>query len=210
MATLYQGILGGFSGKVGTVVGAIWKGIAVIRGYNPNVTNPNSPAQLEQRAKFRLIVAFLHPLVSFLRVGFQYATDKTTAFNEAMKANFKVAITGSYPAFDIDYNKAILAKGNLAPALNPTAVSAVAGKVDLTWDDNSGEGGLATDTAMIVVYSPLSGKAISTTTGPARSSGAATITVPDAMTGDQCHVYMGFKGTDSVSNCTYVDTVVIA
>ena len=52
MGTLVNGILGGFSGKVGTVVGSFWKGIASMRAYTPNVSSPNTPKQLEQRAKF--------------------------------------------------------------------------------------------------------------------------------------------------------------
>jgi hypothetical protein len=32
MRIIKQGVLGGFSGKVGTVIGSSWKGIAVMRG----------------------------------------------------------------------------------------------------------------------------------------------------------------------------------
>ena len=32
MGTINQGILGGFSGKVGTVIGGSWKGITYMRG----------------------------------------------------------------------------------------------------------------------------------------------------------------------------------
>ena len=32
MGTIKQGILGGFSGKVGSVIGGIWKGISYMRG----------------------------------------------------------------------------------------------------------------------------------------------------------------------------------
>ena len=39
MAKLAMGVLAGFSGKVGTVVGTIWKGTAPIRAYVANVTN---------------------------------------------------------------------------------------------------------------------------------------------------------------------------
>ena len=36
MGTIKQGILGGFSGKVGTVVGSSWKGISYMRGKTTN------------------------------------------------------------------------------------------------------------------------------------------------------------------------------
>lgn len=38
MATLNKGILGGFSGKVGTVVGANWRGLDIIRS-RPKISN---------------------------------------------------------------------------------------------------------------------------------------------------------------------------
>ena len=58
MGTIKQGILGPFSGKVGTVIGSFWKGIAVMRGIAPSITDAKSYAQLEQRANFKVIVVF--------------------------------------------------------------------------------------------------------------------------------------------------------
>ena len=53
MARLDQGLLGGYSGKLGTTVGATWKGINVVRTYQPNVANPKTKAQSDQRQLFR-------------------------------------------------------------------------------------------------------------------------------------------------------------
>lgn len=39
MGTIKQGILGGFSGKVGTVVGGTWKGISYMRSIAQNIKN---------------------------------------------------------------------------------------------------------------------------------------------------------------------------
>ena len=44
MGTIKQGILGGFSGKVGSVVGASWKGISYMRSQADHVKNPRSAA----------------------------------------------------------------------------------------------------------------------------------------------------------------------
>ena len=40
MGTIKQGILGGFSGKVGTVIGGSWKGISYMRSQAQSVKNP--------------------------------------------------------------------------------------------------------------------------------------------------------------------------
>ena len=53
MGKIKQGILEGFKGKVGTVIGASWNGIAYMRGLAQSVKNPKTAAQLQQRAYFK-------------------------------------------------------------------------------------------------------------------------------------------------------------
>ena len=53
MGKIKQGILGGFKGKVGTVIGASWNGIAYMRGLAQSHKNPKTAAQLKQRAFFK-------------------------------------------------------------------------------------------------------------------------------------------------------------
>ena len=45
MGTIKQGILGGFSGKVGTVVGSSWKGISYMRGLATRYTSTSHSSQ---------------------------------------------------------------------------------------------------------------------------------------------------------------------
>ena len=52
MGKIKQGILGGFKGKVGTVIGASWNGIAYMKGLPQSVKNPKTEAQQAQRAFF--------------------------------------------------------------------------------------------------------------------------------------------------------------
>lgn len=49
MGKLTQGLLGQVTGKVGGMVGSTWKGINTARGYQPNVRNPRSAAQVGNR-----------------------------------------------------------------------------------------------------------------------------------------------------------------
>ena len=53
MGKIKQGILGGFRGKVGTVIGASWNGISYMRGIAQSVRNANTAAQQTQRGFFR-------------------------------------------------------------------------------------------------------------------------------------------------------------
>lgn len=213
MATISQGILGPFSGKVGTVVGAVWKGIATIRSYNPNVTNSNTPAQQEQRAKFSLMVAFLRPFLSLINIGFGLKAIKQTAFNAAMKCNMVNAITGVYPAISVDYSKVLLGEGNLPAALNPSAVSVLANKIDFTWEDNSEESGAnLLDKVVLSIYHPVLKKAISVIGETTRTAGTQTVTVPDSWGGANVQTYIGFTnaGKDEVSNIEFLAAVLVA
>ena len=72
MGTIEKGFMGGFKGLLGPAVGSKWKGKAVIKSRPPKKrTGPTSDAQLQQQAKFSLIVAFLKPLRPLLMLRLQ-------------------------------------------------------------------------------------------------------------------------------------------
>jgi hypothetical protein len=52
MGKINRGILGGFTGKVGNVVGSSWKGIETMRALPISVLNPRTTAQISNRARF--------------------------------------------------------------------------------------------------------------------------------------------------------------
>ena len=53
MGKIKQGILGGFKGKVGTVIGSSWNGISYMKGRPQSVKNPRTDAQVQQRNFFK-------------------------------------------------------------------------------------------------------------------------------------------------------------
>ena len=55
MGKIKQGILGGFKGKVGTVIGSSWNGISYMKGLPQSQKDPKTAAQLSQRNYFREI-----------------------------------------------------------------------------------------------------------------------------------------------------------
>ena len=212
MGTIKQGILGGFSGKVGTVIGASWKGIDYMRSIATSVLNPNTPAQLEHRAKFGTMVKFLHSVTSIIRIGFKNQAVKMSAFNAAMSANFKSAVIGTYPAFVIDFTKVLLSKGNLPGALNPVAVAAIAGAVNFTWDDNTWEtDAMADDQTLLIVINPAKEAAVSVKGLITRGVGAQTITLPNSYTGDEVQCYIAFTNANGsvISNSQYISDLIV-
>lgn len=72
MGVIKKGVLGGFSGKVGPVVGSSWKGIDVMRAMPQSVANPRTAKQVEQRRKFTaasqfassILDSWIHPIIN--------------------------------------------------------------------------------------------------------------------------------------------------
>lgn len=110
MAILKNGLFGGFSGKVGGVVGSSWKGKQIVKKLPGPRKTESSPAQLTQQTKFSKLVNFLKPVTPILNKAFEKSKLNMTAFNKAFSNN-QNAITGIYPDYTIDYANVILCKG---------------------------------------------------------------------------------------------------
>lgn len=211
MGKINQGILGGFSGKVGTVVGGSWKGITYMRAKAVSIANPKTEAQLIQRAKFALAVQYLQPCTDFVRAGYKNYAVKQTAFNAAMSYTLSNAISGTYPSFEIDPAKVLLSKGALTTASNAQAALS-ASTVKITWDDNSGLGSAKpTDRSLAIVVNPDNNEAVYRIAGAARISEEESLTIPIDWTGDKAEVYLGFVSEDGkeVSNSMYAGSITI-
>ena len=212
MGTIKKGILGGFSGKVGTVVGASWKGISYMRSLPQHVKNPRTDGQMSQRSKFALALNILKPMTAFLRTGWKLYTHRQTAFNSAMSYTLANAISGAYPDYAIDPSKVLVSRGSLATAAN-ASVAAAGGNIDISWTDNSGVGSAKqTDKALIAVLNTTKGEAITDTAGAERTEGTQTIIVPADWSGDEVQVYIGFISEDhrEVANSVYLGAIEIA
>ena len=79
-----NGVFGKGSGKVGNSVWAVSGGVQIVRPYNPNVSNPNTDAQVEQRAKLKLmsqLAAALAPALAFKKNGLVSARNQFISAN---------------------------------------------------------------------------------------------------------------------------------
>lgn len=211
MGTYKKGILGSFSGKVGTVVGSSWNGIDYMRSLPKPSSKSPTDLQMLQRAKMGMATGFLQPISALINIGYKSLANRQTAFNVATSQLLSEAITGVYPDLMIDYPKVLISKGNLTGPWGPAATSA-AGKVNVTWQDNSASGtAKATDKAMLLVYNPVKSQYVFTTEGDDRSSLADSLDLPGDFVGDTVHVWIAFISTDkkTVSTSLYISEVVI-
>lgn len=79
-----NGIIGKGTGKLGSSVFAISGGEQIVREYNPEVSNPNTEAQIAQRAKLKLMSqlgAALAPAIGFAKMGLVSARNQFVSKN---------------------------------------------------------------------------------------------------------------------------------
>lgn len=193
MGRISKGILGGFSGKVGNVIGGTWKGIEYMRSKANRSKFKPSEAQHAQQLKFALLMGFLQPLTGLLRLTFSDFAVRMTGINNAMKYNLAHAVTGTYPVFVIDYSQALVSRGDLPNALGTSALMGAGGILTYVWTDNSGVGtARPDDQAILVAYCPSLKQTVYTTLGGRR----------DALTGDLD--VSSFAGTEVVTYIAFV------
>lgn len=208
------GILGAFSGKVGTVVGSSWRGIKYMRSLAAKRGNAMaSEKQLEQQARFALITGFLKPIKPILEIGFKnYAIGKT-GYNSAHSYNLKNALAGITPNLTIDYNMVLISRGDLPPTPSVTATSITAGRLDLGWENNTGKGkAKAGDQLMLVVFCPELAEAVYSVSDATRAVATLQHALPADFSGETVEVFVSWLSEDGkdVSNSKYVGSVDIA
>jgi len=195
MGHIRKGILGGFSGKVGTVVGASWKRTMYMRSLPKNINNPQTLGQRTQRAKFALVINLLRPLTAVLRVGWKRYATHQSAFNAATAHTLANAIVGTFPNLQIDYAKVMISKGSLT-ALETPAISSSGGNLTVSWDNNSGIGNAqATDKLLLAFINPAKNETIVRFNETERSEESFDLNL-SRWVGDRIHVYIGFASED--------------
>src|SRR5690606_24884316 len=104
MGSIRKGIQGGFSGKVGNVVGAHWRGIDYMRSLpRVNKGRPVSDEQLEHRLRFAASVAFAKPISYVFNIGYgRLAKQRATGYNLAVAQIYRDALVGEYPDISVD------------------------------------------------------------------------------------------------------------
>ena len=220
MSTFKKGILGGFSGKIGNVVGATWKGQNVMKILPATVSNPRTPAQQAVRSRFALMGHFLSTQRRLVSVGFKAYAETTTSFNAAMKYNLANAIEGEYPDQSIDFSKLKLSLGQLPVPSGMQAAVTSSLEFSLTWTDNSNmELASASDLLMIGVYDAETGSGYTLSGSFKRSDANGVITLPDNWANRTVEVFVFMVSTlttgeintkEMVSDTLYLGSLTLA
>ncbi|MBK1439703.1 hypothetical protein JHJ32_06895 [Parapedobacter sp. ISTM3] len=215
MGSFRKGIQGGFSGKVGNVVGAHWRGIDYMRSL-PRVSKGRvvTEDQLVHRVRFACAVNFAKPISFVFNAGYgKLAKQNLSGYNLAVRQIFKQAIVGEYPDFEVDPALVRISEGDLVRPRNPM-VEVLSGQLlRFTWADHTRRGIKAdhSDRAIVVVYNPAKAEYQYDTQGAERLDEELLLELPDYFAGDEVHVYLGMvsKTGGNACNSLYLGTVTV-
>jgi len=124
MAKLGSSTFGGFSGKLGNVVGYNWKGVWCIRMRPMSIRNPRTEAQQKHRTMFAEEVRLAGRMSWALGVGMKAVSDEyhMTVQNAFVSLN-QQAFSMVDGAFEVDWKQLNVSAGPVAPvALTEAAV----------------------------------------------------------------------------------------
>lgn len=219
MAKVRKGILDGFIGKLGTVVGSFWKGKKVMRSYNEYPADPRTEKQQAVRAKFGLLGRLSGALLNALQMGLgqfadKYVSTPTASFVELNYGN----VTGSTPeTLAVAYDRMVLSTGHLTGvgfgAIDTDTALSI--KVPITASNMGTPHVKEQDRVYLVAYSPDWNQSMLSDGSAVRIDDAVSLTVPPAWQGLTVHVYgfvMAADGADTpflLSDSTYLGSAEI-
>ena len=212
-----MGILDGFVGKVGTVVGSFWKGKPVMRAYKRQISDRDSNAQQLVRTRFGAINSLCGAFLSAITLGLKEVAKrkKWTEGDVFVSENWGCVHADTPGAATLDYTELVIAKGHLPEAQFGAASFADPLSVECPMTDSSTViGADPRDKVYLFVYSPEAG-AGKLGEVKVRADEAIACTVPAYWNGHRVHVY-GFAigaGPDNmgvVSNSRYLGSGTIS
>jgi hypothetical protein len=171
MGVITQGILGGFSGKVGPVVGGKWKDIDYMRGYIVPA-NPNTAGQQTVRTKFAKIVSLAKIILpTILQVYWDPFYSAMSGFNAFISQNYST-LDGS---LDLQATSKMTV-GSLETIHTNTAVYVSGtGILTSTFSTTKSGNGLDDDNVMLCVYDKNLETFFIASSPVARSFGSITV-----------------------------------
>lgn len=197
MGIIKQGILGGFSGKVGSVVGTSWKGRAVMKAMPLSVANPRTAGQVAQRSKMTGCVEFAKSLLgtSILDLDNPFA-GSISGYNRFVKRNISAftSVGALIPAsFKISEGALGVITGATIDASNGDSIVEITDVVRALSSYN-----LATDLLAIVVFNETQNEfGYLKQDGLDNPAEAYDVTMPSAVaTGDILRVYLASVRVD--------------
>src|SRR4030042_1528826 len=211
MARMYQGILGGLSGKIGNVVGSSWKGVPVLKTKPLSVANPKTAAQVAQRTSMTAVTyyasAFNSSVIKPLWDRFASRMSGYNAFVQANIEHFTNKTTADWANIKTSMGKMV------AVVIEDVDITGGTTTLTVTFPSTLTDAyAQSTDKAYLCAINSSTGDVALPATASTRADGAAyALFQNDVAVGNVIKVYVAFKRVDGtiVSNSAY-DTFTVS
>ena len=206
MGKMYAGVTGVFSGKVGPVVGYMWRNRYCIRAYRRTVNYPNTESQQKQRDWFVSMVRFASQATEALKMGFrQLSMDAQMTEGNYFVMSNKQHFHRENGTVKVDYDKLRIAAGAAADVYFKTPQFEQDETVVVGFEKNSlSLRASGDDSVYIYIYAPALGSGI-LSAPVARKARQLRMRLPETWAGHDVHIY-GFvvDKEGRASNSTYI------
>lgn len=206
MAISKNGILGGFSGKIGNVVGVKLNGEHILRTLPRPSKKPPTEKQNLQRLKFALAIEFTKPFLWITERFFMDDLSGGVRKNKIISYTLSHVITIEDQEFNIEWSKFLLSSGALCGfhCLETFVKDQV---MSLQWQDNSHQGfANAEDDIYAVIVSESLEKIAFLEKISTRGALQTTLDLPTWVATETIHIYLFLHHvkTKQSSNSFYV------
>lgn len=194
MGVILQGILGGFSGKVGPVVGGKWKDIDYMRSY-VIPSNPNTVNQQAVRTKFSKLVQYGRSLLAtILQPFWDPFYSNMSGFNAFISTNYDT-LDGS----NFLQASSVIAKGTLETVhSNTSTYNSATGAITVTYSGEILGNGLDGDLVYAVAVDRSTGNFYFSVGDDTRNALSIEITAPTGLTATNITTWVfAYRGTGS-------------
>ena len=205
MAIYKNGINGPFSGKLGTVVGATWKGQPYMRTLPERRKRTASEAAIASRNKFAMAHNWLKPVLPFVRAGFKGYSATIEGFLAAKSYLLRNAFEGSGDNLVINPTLVKVSHGDLPLPGNITATRLGSKEVQFSWDTSDLNKDNRFDQVMLLAYNIEKRMASYQVPGQPRMNGSDVLPVSFGT----FHLYVAFVSVDRSrqSDSVYLGTI---
>ncbi|WP_316735756.1 DUF6266 family protein [Pedobacter aquatilis] len=213
MAILKNGLFGGFTGKVGNIVGYKRKGKFYIKAAPRPRKNAPTPMQLIQREKFALANQFLKMIRPLVRIGFGGDDETRHKWWAIAVANcLKNVVQDSSSALEIDYENICFSKGKLGKPIVKNIQPVEGQHLTLNWFvDDSYEDCRPDEQLVLLICNPEMGQAMYNLDVAKRIDGQAAFSLPLHFKDTEVYVHAAFFAVDesAVSDSTFIGLIKI-
>ncbi len=211
MATINRGILDGFFGKVGTVVGSFWKGIPVMRAYVRRIRDRKATPQQLVRVRFATLAQLASSFMAAINIGLRSIASKSkkTESNIFIDKNWDAVQASNVDSVNVSYSDLVVAHGSLTGVQFGAPQFDTPQTVEVSYETNE-ECAKTTldDLVYIFVYCP-DAKCGVLSAATKRSDKNISTLVPTYWNGMKVHVWGftaggGIDNLGAMSNSTYI------